>query len=96
MSGTAIEMQHMGEAAGCEHDDNDDTSRTRTTTISTSGRAKRNYLSMIMLAYILTIISPGTKLWLRSTSLCGQPQVVVHTPNTIIHESHETEIVSHI
>ena len=92
MSGTAIEMQHMGEAAGCEHDDNDDTSRTPTTTISTSGRAKRNYLSMIMLAYILTIISPGTKLWLRSTSLCGQPQVVVHTPNTIIHESHETEI----
>ena len=88
----AIEMQHMGEDADCEHDNGqqhnmNDTSSTPTT--STSGRVKRNYLSMIMLAYILTFISPGTKLWSQSTYLCEQTQM--QTPNTKIYISHETE-----
>mmetsp|Transcript_20537 Transcript_20537/g.44572 ORF Transcript_20537/g.44572 Transcript_20537/m.44572 type:complete len:497 (+) Transcript_20537:133-1623(+) len=51
----------------------DTTSPSRTPPVnrtSASQRVRKNYLSMILLAYILTILSPGTSLW--SSSSCNQ------------------------
>ena len=52
---------------------------------STDGRVKRNYLSMILFAYIMTVLSPGTVLW-SPPSICNHSSSQLGALNTTHHE----------
>mmetsp|Transcript_31587 Transcript_31587/g.58334 ORF Transcript_31587/g.58334 Transcript_31587/m.58334 type:complete len:115 (+) Transcript_31587:182-526(+) len=73
----AIEMASMD--AALDNDENNEknannifepTHQTPKSRIDSSRRVRKNYLSMIGVAYILTILSPGTILW-SSPSSCN-------------------------
>ena len=52
---------------------------------STDRRVKRNYLSMILFAYIMTVLSPGTVLW-SPPSICNNSSSQLGASNTTHHE----------
>jgi hypothetical protein len=86
MSVALIEMRPIGAAPITGDDDDCDdsinenstafvtssTTRTAATIAATRRHVMRKYLSMIMIAYILTLISPGTILWSSSSSLVAK------------------------
>ena len=45
-------------------------------------RVRKTYLSMILLAYILTLVSPGTILWSSTSSSCNQTLILSNTTDT--------------
>lgn len=89
-NGVALEMSPIGDP--CDADDDEIhlvepptqhqlTKNRMKGRLATSRRVRRNYLCMIMLAYILTITSPGTNLW--SSSTCN-PSLKSNRTNAIL------------